>query len=133
MSDALTTAHRGRIFSPVIIAAIGMLAATVGNAEVREVEARNLDRQGIDEPYGRDGRLDDRDIRKGHGTHPGPHVEVIVDGVSAREPAQRKVGGTDDGGPSICRQAHSIAWSTRELECPEPQPAPRSNVWSTSP
>ncbi len=150
MRDALPTGRRYRCRGTAFMLAASVFVLTVpaSGEEVQvigeggrhheiweEGSARERpDRYGSNGRYDRDEHLHDRDNRKtrSHTARPEPRVEIIVDGLSTREPAQREAAGGEDGGPSICRQAHSMTWSTRNLPCPESQPAERSNVWSTT-
>nr|WP_299245959.1 hypothetical protein [uncultured Halomonas sp.] len=68
-------------------------------------------------------------------------VEILIDGshlltmpeTHRRNEKRHEEQAEEKDGPSICHQANSTTWSTREQKCPDPKPPERSRVWSTSP
>ncbi|MEC9482375.1 MAG: hypothetical protein UMU75_03500 [Halomonas sp.] len=119
---------------------LGMLALLSFQALAVETVQYRSERSVSSEERARSERVEGRDyppLREPRATidirQAGIEVDVdaarLIDGM----PRSRQQETLEDTGPSICRQSHSIAWSTRELECPDSQPAPRSHVWSTSP
>ena len=150
MRDTSRPAFRCRRQAATLLmaASIGMVTALAGADDMPRTDDSSRDqdqwqqgnsrerpdRHGNERRFDRDDHHHDRGQRdrRGYGMQPEPRVEVIVDDLSTREPARREARVDEDRGATICRQAHSVTWSTRNLPCPDPQPAERSNVWSTT-
>lgn len=140
MNTAYRTVSRCAICSVMLV--MGLLAVSVPGSATAEDAASGDYRRGDNHDYEherskrQDG--DDRQARHHHGypDYRNSEINIIIDGLRIGERPQSTPSRENErrqGGPDICNQATGTTWSTRTLDCSDPQPKERSRGWSTSP